>query len=83
VAGVEKLYLKAKVSPNNFSFKELCKLAEDVGFQFERQNGSHLIYQHRAVKGIGSMMNFQNRKGKAKPFQVRQLVAFIEEHDLV
>lgn len=80
---VEELFHKAKVSPHNFSFTELCNLAEAVGFEFKRQNGSHLIYKHIYIQGRESRMNFQNYKGKAKPYQIRQLVDFIEQYDLL
>lgn len=30
----------------NFSFDDLCRLAEKAGFVFSRQEGSHKIYKH-------------------------------------
>jgi len=42
-----KLFNKAKNSPYNFKFKELCTLAENVGFIFRNQTGSHKIYKHK------------------------------------
>ena len=76
----EKLYKKAKASPTNFKFSELCSLAESVGFVFRNQTGSHKIYKHATLKG---MMNFQPDKGKAKKNQIRQLLDFIDEHKLI
>ncbi len=67
-------------SRGNISFADLCKLAEHVGFTFDRQNGSHKIYKHEKHP---EFMNFQNVKGKAKPFQVKQLINFINEHNLL
>lgn len=29
------------------------------------------------------MLNFQNVKGKAKPYQVRQLIKILEKYDLL
>jgi len=77
----EKLYSRLKVSPHNASFKELCKLAELVGFRFERQKGSHKLYIHELFPG--RIMNFQSRRGKAKPTQIRQLLGFIDEYGLL
>src|SRR5215208_4682907 len=79
-----KLLEKAKSSPKNLKFDDLCALAECYGWAFQRQCGSHRIYLHAQLGNVtGSMMNFQSRKGKAKPSQVRQLLDAIEElmHD--
>jgi hypothetical protein len=79
----ERLFNKATTSPQNLTFDELCALAEEVGFVFRRRNGSHRIYKHPIY---GTMMNFQpdNRdKSKAKDYQIKQLLAFIDEFDLM
>lgn len=75
-----KLQEKLEKSQSNVSFSDLCKLAEMVGFSFDRQNGSHKVYRHEKYPGI---MNFQDVKGKAKPYQVKQLLTFISEHNLI
>lgn len=75
----EKLLQKAKNSPNNLRFDEICQLAVSYGWIFQRQEGSHQIYLHPALGNVpGSMMNFQNKNGKAKRFQVKQLLDAIE-----
>jgi predicted RNA binding protein YcfA (HicA-like mRNA interferase family) len=79
----EKLYKKAKSSPTNLRFSELCSLAENVGFAFRDQTGSHKIYKHTKYDRT---MNFQpdkHDKSKAKKFQIRQLIDFIDEHKLI
>ena len=79
-----KLLEKAQSSPKNLKFDDLCALAECYGWVFQRQCGSHRIYLYAQLGNeTGSMMNFQSRKGKAKPTQVRQLLDAIEElkHD--
>lgn len=83
MANIDKLRAKAKNSPHNLRFEELCRLAEGYGWVFERQNGtSHAVYVNESLAGRpGFMMNFQNRKGQAKPSQVRQLLDAIEELD--
>ncbi len=78
----EKLLHKAKNSPSNFKFTELCLLAEKFGFKFRNQSGSHKIYKHEEY---GKMMNFQPNKkdkSKAKQYQIEELIAFIEDNDL-
>jgi predicted RNA binding protein YcfA (HicA-like mRNA interferase family) len=74
----DKLIEKARRSPTNFTFEEICLLAERVGFIFRRQAGSHRIYKHPLHK---AMMNFQPDKrdpSKAKGYQIKQLLDFIK-----
>ena len=75
-----KLIESARSGPGSFPFDDLCRLAELIGFVFRHQSGSHRIYRHPETK---AMMNFQpdkRDKSKAKPYQVRQLLKYIEEH---
>lgn len=73
-----KLLTKARRSPKNFAFNNIGKLAECYGFVLDRQSGSHMIYEHPAYPDV--RMNFQKgRSGNAKPYQIRQLLAFIDE----
>lgn len=74
----DKLLKKADNSPNNVSFTEICQLAECFGFIFQRQSASHVIYEHPNLSvNQNRLLNFQNFKGKAKPYQVRQLLKAI------
>jgi len=74
----DKLLKKAKNSPNNFSFLEICQLAECYDFIFQRQSASHLIYEHPTLRiEQNRLLNFQNFKGKAKLYQVKQLLKAI------
>lgn len=73
----DKLLEHAQRSPQNMRFAELCQLAECYGFVFERQVGtSHRIYKRAAYP---TLMNFQDDKGKAKVYQVRQLLKVIDD----
>lgn len=74
----DKLLKKAENSPKNLSFTEICQLAECYGFEFQRQSGSHVIYEHPLLTiEQNRFMNFQNINGKAKPYQVKQLLKAI------
>lgn len=75
----EKLLESAKNSAKNYKFNDLIKLAEYHGFVLKRQKGSHVVMNH-PDKSI--FMNFQERNGEAKPYQVKQLLDAIEEHNL-
>lgn len=80
MASCEKLLDKARRSPSNLTFDEICKLAECEGFLAHPKNGtSHAVYTHPKLGNTpGSLMNFQSRKGKAKPYQVKQLLDAID-----
>jgi hypothetical protein len=74
-----KLLEKARNNPAGVRFGELCLLAEHMGFIKRGSKGSHVIYEKDGVEDI---LTFQNRKGMAKPYQVRQLLAVIEKYRL-
>jgi len=76
----ERLRLKAEKSPHNLKFEEICKLATCYGWIFQRQEGtSHAVYLHPSLGNVvGSLMNFQSKDGKAKWYQVKQLLDAIE-----
>ena len=64
-------------NPNNVRFSDLVKLCDSY-FGMPRQKGtSHRIYR---TPWLGDpRVNIQNAKGKAKPYQVRQVVRAIEK----
>ncbi len=72
----KKLYEKIKNAPKSTRFEDICALAEISGFKLDRIEGSHHFYKHCSKP---TPMNFQNAEGKAKPYQIRQLLAFIDE----
>ena len=71
--------MKALASPHNFRFTELCALAEVFGFRLSRVSGSHHIFTHPAVP---ELLNLQNVRGQAKPYQIKQLLQVAEKHNL-
>jgi hypothetical protein len=42
-------------------------------------SGSHYIYAHPDVR---ELVNLQNDRGKAKPYQIRQFLKLVEEYNL-
>ena len=74
-----KLIEKAMNNPAGIRFKELCLLAEHMGFQKSCGKGSHVVYEK---DGVEEIMTFQDRKGMVKPYQVKQLLAVIEKYRL-
>ena len=81
---IEKIYEKAKASPSNLTFDELCYLVEKFGYVFDRWKGDHKIYKNPEVKSrIGAMLNIQKfNDGKAKSYQVREALRYIEQFRL-
>lgn len=82
----DELLSKAKQNPKSLRFVELCSLAECWGYvkkDSKRKGGSHRKYKHSTLKlpMEYAMCNFQDGKGMAKPYQVRQLLSCIEYID--
>lgn len=75
----QKLLQQVLNNSKNVSFKDMVGLVEAFGFILSRINGSHHIFIH---PGIPELVNIQNVKGKAKPYQVRQFLTLVETHNL-
>ena len=68
-----------KSNPKNIRFERLCALAVAFGFRLSRCHGSHYIF---ALDDVKEILDFQERDGKAKPYQVKQLIDLIEKYNL-
>ncbi|MBV8782248.1 MAG: type II toxin-antitoxin system HicA family toxin [Phycisphaerae bacterium] len=74
-----KLLGKALASPANLRFAEIQHLVEAFGFRLLRTTGSHYIYGR---PGLAEQINLQTVGGKAKAYQVRQLLRIVERYNL-
>ncbi|WP_295882903.1 type II toxin-antitoxin system HicA family toxin [uncultured Thiohalocapsa sp.] len=74
-----KLLLKLLSGSRNVRFSEAVAIAEAFGFRLDRVNGSHHIFVHPKIP---ELLNLQDLKGKAKPYQVKQLLQLAEIHNL-
>lgn len=74
-----KLLQKALSSPANLRFDEACALARAFGFHLSRVSGSHHIFVRQ---GVRELLNLQEVGGKAKPYQVKQLLDLVERYNL-
>jgi predicted RNA binding protein YcfA (HicA-like mRNA interferase family) len=72
-----KLLQKVLAGSKNVRFAEMVSLVEAFGFHRSRTEGSHHIFAHPE---ISELINLQNVKGKAKPYQIRQFLKLIERH---
>lgn len=63
----------------NVRFSDALALAQAMGFQLVRVNGSHHILSH---PNSAASLNLQNANGQAKPYQIQQLLHLVELHNL-
>jgi predicted RNA binding protein YcfA (HicA-like mRNA interferase family) len=75
----QKLLAKALSGSKNIRFHEAMALAEAFGFRLSRVRGSHHILVH---SGVRELVNLQEVGGKAKPYQIRQLLELVERYNL-
>ena len=76
---IRKLLRRALSGPQNFSFRDMITLVEAFGFRLDRVNGSHHIFSHAKLT---ELVNIQDAGGQAKPYQIRQFLKLVEQHDL-
>ena len=57
----------------------MVNLVKGFGFNLSRTDGSHHIFVR---PNIPELVNLQNLKGQAKPYQIRQFLKLIEKHNL-
>ncbi len=58
-------------------FEDACKIAELIGFSRKGGQGSHVIYgRDDEIK----LLNFQNRNGTIKSYQIRQLRDMVKKY---
>lgn len=69
-----QLVLNATVA---MRFEDACKIAELIGFSRKSGQGSHVVY---AKEDEMTLLNFQNRNGMIKPYQVRQLRDMVKKY---
>ena len=64
---------------HNVSFADFEGLIEAFGFRLVRIRGSHRLYAHR---DIPVSLNIQDDKGEAKPYQLRELLRYVQLYAL-
>ena len=74
-----KLLQKLLSGSKNIRFSEATAVAEAFGFRLDRVTGSHHIFLH---PDLPELINLQNVKGKAKPYQIKQMLKIVEKYNL-
>ena len=77
---VEKLLKQIKSNPGAVRFSDLDKICRHYFGKPRQSGGSHRIY--RTPWQGDPRVNIQNRKGKAKTYQVRQVLKAIERLEI-
>jgi len=67
------------LNQKNIKFADFVRLISAFGFKLDRVNGSHHIFIHNDIDEI---INIQNVKGEAKPYQIKQFLKVIELNNL-
>ncbi len=63
----------------NVKFAEACDLVEAFGFRLARTRGSHHVF---TCTGVPELINLQDVRGEAKPYQLRQFLRLVERYNL-
>jgi predicted RNA binding protein YcfA (HicA-like mRNA interferase family) len=63
----------------NVAFGDMINMVEGFGFQLVRVSGSHHIFTN---PDIPELVNLQEVKGEAKPYQIRQFLRLVERYNL-
>jgi len=75
---IKKLVSAICENPIDVRYDDALKVANYIGFEKKGGSGSHTTY---ARAGEPVQLNFQEGKnGKAKPYQVKQLIQMIEKY---
>lgn len=74
---VEKLLEKIQSNPNGVRFEDLARVCNHYFGEPRQQGTSHMVY--RMPWRGDPRVNIQNDHGKAKPYQVKQVLAAIRK----
>jgi len=64
---------------HNVRLGDLIELMEGFGFREARTEGSHHVFVH---PDVAELVNVQNVRSEAKPYQIRQFLRLVERYNL-
>lgn len=77
MASISKILEKMRSSPQGIRFTDLCKVCDHYFGEPRQNSGSHRVYK---TPWPGEpYVNIQNKKGQAKPYQVKQVLLAIRK----
>lgn len=74
---IDEIILKMKENPKGIRFSDLCKVCDHFFGESRQSSGSHRVYK-TPWQG-DPRINIQNDKGKAKSYQVKQVLLALEK----
>ena len=77
MASIDDIVAQMRQNPKGIRFNDLCKVCDRYFGNARQSSGSHRVYK-TPWQG-DPRVNIQNRKGKAKPYQVRQVLLAIDK----
>jgi len=78
---IEKLVAKLKKNPQNVNFTDLMKVCNHYFGEPRQQGTSHCVYK---MPWSGDpRINIQEKNGKAKDYQVKQVIKAIEKLEAI
>lgn len=80
MASIDKLIEIAINRPQNLRFEEFCTLCRQFEMEERKSRGSHKIFKRKTSPKFS--ISIQDDGGKAKPYQVRQFLNKLSEHNL-
>jgi hypothetical protein len=76
MATIIEILREMRANPAGVRFADICKVCDHFFGQARQSTGSHRVYK---TPWIGDpRVNIQNEKGKAKSYQVKQVLKAIE-----
>lgn len=80
MAKIDDLIMILKGNPKDVRFSDLCRICDHYFGEARQKKSSHRIYK-TPWQG-DPRVNIQNEKGKAKAYQVKQVLLAIEKVEL-
>ena len=74
--GIEELLASIRENPRSVRFRDLCKVCDHFFDQAQQRGTSHRVYK-TPWQG-DPRVNIQSQKGKAKAYQVKQVLKAID-----
>lgn len=81
MSDIAKIVQRMKTSPSGIRFAELKKVCEYYFGEARQSGSSHCVF--KTPWSGDPRVNIQNRKGNAKPYQVKQALQAIEKCEVV
>ncbi|MEM9567019.1 MAG: toxin HicA [Cyanobacteria bacterium P01_E01_bin.34] len=77
MASIDDIVAQMRQNPKGIRFNDLCKVCDRYFGNTRQSSGSHRVYK-TPWQG-DPRVNTQSKKGKAKPYQVRQVLLAIDK----